>query len=353
MSAAAFFKRLIVFWLLCGVAIFALPSMAQEEEPDRVGAAFLDAANRLAQEGDWQRALLNYSLFIVLNPDYAEGYALRSAVYIALNDDEKALIDLSRAIHLADQDPEYSAVLYTLRAEVYILQEALEAALEDYARAIDLNPNYVIPYRNRGLVYDFLGEYTLALEDYSRALELEPTADFFVNRARLYNLLGQAESAVQDLDAALAINPENLELYVVRGSIHLALGDLPGAAADYAAWMVNGQTRRIELEGFESPETRRLTMERGWVYAIPFEAEAGDQLNVVANSSSVDALVVILAPDGTPLAADDDSGIGLNAFLLGVTAFESGTYTILLGHARGGWSGVVSLTIERTAFRGA
>jgi tetratricopeptide (TPR) repeat protein len=47
-------------------------------------------------------------------------------------------------------------------------------ALEDLKRAIDLEPNRVSSYFNRGAVYYDLKDYQKAIADYDHALELNP-----------------------------------------------------------------------------------------------------------------------------------------------------------------------------------
>ena len=50
------------------------------------------------------------------------------------------------------------------------LHEALQVANEAIAR----EPGFAATYANRGIIYDFLGEYEAAIEDYETALRLDP-----------------------------------------------------------------------------------------------------------------------------------------------------------------------------------
>lgn len=100
----------------------------------------------------------------------------------------------------------------------------------------------------------------------------------------------------------------------------------------------------IEVGGFIDVE-----MAYGNVYRITFEAQAGDIVTINARDLRqvfVDALIVLLDPDGVPIAGDDDFGGMLDAqidlFALPVT----GTYTIVVSHANGGFDGTIRVTLE-------
>ena len=45
---------------------------------------------------------------------------------------------------------------------------------EDYDKAIELDPNDVFVYTNRGKAYEGLGQYQRAIADYDKVIELEP-----------------------------------------------------------------------------------------------------------------------------------------------------------------------------------
>ena len=56
-------------------------------------------------------------------------------------------------------------VLFTMKREEYDL------AIIDYTKAIELRPDLVHPYINRGNVYSKKGEYKRAIKDYGAAIE--------------------------------------------------------------------------------------------------------------------------------------------------------------------------------------
>jgi len=80
-----------------------------------------------------------------------------------------------------------------------------------------------------------------------------------------------------------------------------------------------------------------------------FNGLAGDRITVTADAgadAALDTALELLAPDGTFLAADDDSGPGLNPRLADQTLPTTGLYSIVI---RGlGGEGVIALRLEKT-----
>jgi hypothetical protein len=93
-------------------------------------------------------------------------------------------------------------------------------------------------------------------------------------------------------------------------------------------------------------------MSQGLVYLIPIAGQAGEMLSAIARpaeNSQVDPLIVLLAPDGTPLIGTDD--INQNDFAALIEDFElseTGDYTLVVTHSGGGADGdiVVAYLIE-------
>ncbi len=92
------------------------------------------------------------------------------------------------------------------------LQGDYQGAIADYNRAIEIDPNYVAAYNNRGLAYDDLEEYQRAIADYNRAIKLDPNyAHAYYNRGNVYRHLEQDQRAIADYQQAA-------ELYQQQGN---------------------------------------------------------------------------------------------------------------------------------------
>ena len=129
---------------------------------------------------------------------------------------------------------------YARAREAYSKDDWIQAML-DYNRAIELDPQYVKAYNNRGLVYSALKEYFKAIADYNQALELDPkSAPTYTNRGNAYFELKEYFKAISDYNQALELKPKLAQAYYKRGNAYFELKDYIKAISDY--------NRAIELE---------------------------------------------------------------------------------------------------------
>ena len=131
-------------------------------------------------KGHLELAQARFTRALELDPNNAEAYSNRGAMYDDLNDYPAALADYARALEL---DPN-NAAFYSNRGLTYDHLKDYPAALADYARATDLDPDDARAYNNRGLTHYGQEDHTAALADYARAIDLDP------NNASAYNNRG-------------------------------------------------------------------------------------------------------------------------------------------------------------------
>ncbi len=387
-------KLLILITLMIASFAIALPARAQQGDTAPtdsdssptviVAPELFRQAGEAAQAGNYQRALLDYSLFILFNPTDSQGYYARALTYQLVEKPDASLDDLEQAIAFAPAIPEYTARVYlnrasllldqneidaalddldtslglapdqpdTLltRASVYAFQERYEDALEDYNRVIALVPEDTRAYSQRGVLNMRLGNLDAALTDLSRAIDINPeNGDTYINRALVYNLQDDFDNALTDLDSALDLNPQNVGLYVFRGAVNTRANHPVDAATDYLQWMDTTNIRQITpTEDTPLNQPFVIDMGQGWVYNFMFEAEEGQVLNVIANrldNAEADPLLVLVNEERAALVADDDSGGDMNAAIYNYVIPEDGEYTVILGHALGGASGQVGVLV--------
>lgn len=134
--------------------------------------AYLLHGQILAALGNPAQAIIDYTRAINLQPDIAEVYAYRGALYQAQADYDDALQDFSQAIEYDGSEASY----YVARAQVYLAVEAYGSAAADYAEALLLEPNNAAYYRERGYVWLAAGEVSAAVGDFNTYRELVPNA---------------------------------------------------------------------------------------------------------------------------------------------------------------------------------
>lgn len=87
-----------------------------------------------------------------------------------------------------------------------------------------------------------------------------------------------------------------------------------------------------------------LPVDNSYFNLYTFEGRAGQQVEITMSSNQLDAYLILLAPDGSDLIQDDDSGGGTNARLV-ATLPANGTYTILANSYAAGESGDYELRV--------
>ena len=151
-------------------------------------------------------------------------------------------------------DPNYIIPYYN-RGSAYNDLQNYKESIQDFNKAIELNPNYGKAYNNRGVVYNALGEYQKAIKDFNKAIELNPhLITIFNNRGAAYNKLGKNEQAIMDFNKAVELNPNDDLAYNNRGIAYNDLQQYQTAIQDF--------TRAIEL----NPENATIYYNRGTTY---------------------------------------------------------------------------------------
>ena len=112
-------------------------------------------------------------------------------------------------------------------------QKWYEEAVNHYTQSIELDPNQITAYNNRGLAYTNLRNYNSAINDFHRAIEINPNyADAYNNRGVAYIRQGKRDHAIDDYSRAIELNPDYAPAYYNRGEVLLPLREWERAKSD-------------------------------------------------------------------------------------------------------------------------
>ncbi len=126
------------------------------------------------------------------------------------------------------------AIAYNNRGLGKELSGNIPEALEDYNVAINLNPEFYLPFVNRGNLFFKSGNYEEALRDFNTAIRFNPDFDrVYNNRGTLRMKSGDHGAALRDYNTAIELNPKFAQSYYNRGVVKREMGDLQGALTDY------------------------------------------------------------------------------------------------------------------------
>ena len=136
---------------------------------------------------------------------------------------------------------ELRAELAFQQGNVLMMLGQVDSAIEAYSYAVELNPNNIELYNNRGVAYNIKDKLNCAITDFTKAIELNPNnAALYNNRAGVYIDKGDFDCAMLDCKKAMELDPDNVEAYNNRGLVHRGNKDYNRAILDF--------TKAIELE---------------------------------------------------------------------------------------------------------
>jgi tetratricopeptide (TPR) repeat protein len=221
---------LAVCMVLAGLVAACGPRPRAAASQTLLGAMHSERGFDCIQEGDYVRAIEEFSRAIELKADLAEAYNGRGLAHRRLREYDQAIADYDRAIVLR---PSYAMAHYN-RGLVYYYLGQYAQAIEDYDRALQLGtPDDGRVYCDRGLAYHELRQYEQALENYNQAVALRPDyAVAYNNRGATLLSLKEYRRAAEDYGWAIALEPDYAAPYFGRGLAHIALGQRKEAEHD-------------------------------------------------------------------------------------------------------------------------
>jgi tetratricopeptide (TPR) repeat protein len=103
-----------------------------------------------------------------------------------------------------------------------------------FASILATEPNKPEAVSGRADALLCLGKYNDAIAYYSRAIKLDPRWFQYLGRGLAYKAQGDQNHALQNFSQGIAIGSNIPALYIYRGAVLRALGDVSGAQADFA-----------------------------------------------------------------------------------------------------------------------
>ena len=249
-----------------------------EKRPDSTDAfrLYLMCSATKSALGDHDGAYEDINKVITHNPEFAEGYVLRSYIKNELKDFQGAIADTEKTLRLKPN----SEMGFVGRATAYIAygkskveeedyrtaEEFYNKALDDIKKAIHLNPKSYSTLSCRGKVHYLLGEskvvqgdnaeakklFNVALIDYTNSIRQNPRnaspynergwvrynlGNFEVEQERDTKALKFFQEALVDSEEAIRLGKYSYIVYAyyhTRGAVKAALKDYDGAIEDFS-----------------------------------------------------------------------------------------------------------------------
>lgn len=327
----------------------------------------LARGQQLIDAGEYKAAIRMFTCLIDMQPTEIEGYRGRIEAQLLLGRYADAVRDYTRVtalvlpLHpdvaesiLAD----YTARLKRAPNDIPALTGASFARwwFFDYAQAIHLLNHLLDVQPENGYGTLFRGSSRLLLgaakkkgvADLEHAISLAPqSADvrFIVADAYTYGLPDPAR-ALAEASLALDWGLDTPRIHAILASAHLALGDPAAAAAHLQRHIELVTSELLTADPLTAGTLLTLDLVPGRTYEIPVPATAGETLSIRTSSPDFyDSILVLLAPNGTPVTGGDDYDDYFAGF--DWVAEESGSYRLQVTSFESVSSG--ALVVERVA----
>ncbi len=187
-------------------------------------------AIKYSENKEYDKAIINFTKVIELNPKEASSFYNRGYAKVKLNDYQSAIEDFSKSIEL---DPLYLHS-YIIRAIVKKELNDYKGAIEDYTKTIELDSKNISAYQSRGSLKSELKDYSGAIKDYNKVIELDAnTKNIYFDRGLAKAELKEYQGAIDDYSKAVKIDPELSIGFQNRGLSKLYLKEFKGALSDF------------------------------------------------------------------------------------------------------------------------
>jgi tetratricopeptide (TPR) repeat protein len=194
--------------------------------------AFYGRAVAWTMKANHDRAIADFDQAIRFDPRQALVYESRGVAWAAKGDRDRAVADFDQALRL---DPKLVRAVFR-RATIHAQKGDHDRAIASYDQAISIAPKYVAAYFNRGLAWQAKGNPKRAIADYSRTILLDPTyAAAYTQRGLAFELSGERERARSDYYAALAVPQQHPNSKWAHDTARLRVSDLASAKPTLAA----------------------------------------------------------------------------------------------------------------------
>jgi tetratricopeptide (TPR) repeat protein len=183
-------------------------------------------AEMLADKGDAKEAIHLLDTMLDERPYSIDCWELQSQAYYSDGQFNKAIDACDFALAIDEKDADSIMV----KANSYFHLENYEKAHQLYQEYIQLNPTDELAFFFDGVALNSLGRTQEALGQLLKADEVsggfsEDQEQIYVQLAFTFSYLKFAKRAMTYIDKALKINPEDAELYTIRGFILLGSGE--------------------------------------------------------------------------------------------------------------------------------
>ncbi|AFY56543.1 cytochrome c biogenesis factor [Rivularia sp. PCC 7116] len=196
--------------------------------------AFRSQGSMRMLKQDYPGAIAAFSQAIKLNPKDTDAYNERGMTRVQSGDLKGALADYNKSLSLQPSD----AYAYMGRSFTHLKLQDKISAIADVNQAISIAPNYALPYLILGVIHYNFGDTPKAITTFNKASQLLAAQGnqsyAHGSQALAFQLSNNYPAAINSFTKAIKANPQDAEMYELRGDVYSRNGNIKKALADYA-----------------------------------------------------------------------------------------------------------------------
>ena len=308
-----------------------------------------EQGQQLLDAGQYKQAIQKFTCVIGLDPTAIDGYRGRIEAELMLGKVSDAVRDYTRVnAFVVPVHPDAEQVIVDwYQARLDVAPNDIRALMGqsfaywwffDYPPAmhvldhlLEVEPNSVYGNLLRGSSRLLHGAMRAAgAADLERAIALAPLSPdvrFLVADAYTYGYMPDAQRAFDEATRALNWGLDTPRIRAILAAAYNAFGNVAAAAAQIKIHLDMVTTALVAGSPLAAGSSTSIDVVPGRVFEIPVVVAAGETVTITTTSKDMwDTILVLLAPNGTPVVGVDD----YKAYLAGFqwVAPAAGTYKL-------------------------
>lgn len=123
---------------------------------------------------------------------------------------------------------------YNDRGIIFCITGYYDEGISDFNKILEVNPQNAVVLNNRGSAYREKGRYEKALFDYAKAIEIDPSLPLvYLNCGIVHHNRSAYNKAIENYTTALELNPNYTEAYILRGHVYYSINEYDRAISDF------------------------------------------------------------------------------------------------------------------------
>ncbi len=263
-------------FILLALLLFCVVGMLNAQKVKRPDTYNYSRGVEAADNNEDEEALEYFNKELQDNPK--NGYAFAWIALLRYDNEEygRALTAVENALkYLPKKDGDYMAIAYGTRARIYHMLDEEEKAIEDMTTSISYRDDDPDLYKERAELYYYMGEYALSDKDFEKIKSMDSGSTLgYMGVGRNANAQGRYEDALKEFDYALKLAPTYGQGYAFRAESLLGLKRYAEAMDDVIAALNNEETneKAYRLIGEIAKEAQEVAIAKLRVQAVKEKA---------------------------------------------------------------------------------